>query len=372
MSSALGNVNLNKSAHFPPGFWHDAIVADLVLRSKFLHRRARRIGARCADSVLSSFAVLGVENSRWRARVGERWAFSFMVTSVVRFLALIGFFFFWFNTGFLFTAQGLLDLARKVKVEIPKIVGDAAEVRFIEWYRLAAVLCLLFMLILACVYAARPLLPLNLVLGNRDAEANFHRGSLYALERRMRAALILYGHAARCARALMARGWVRDSLTNSARFLPQAEREILRAWKKARPARVKTLRYQRNELKDHAGRVVAALRAQAARVDADPENGLRELGKMLIRVGDRLAEGRVGALLDEEELEGLEPVRDREVLRTVTAALLVAAAAVGVAALQLPAEVAAPLTTLTGIVVLVTLYRKAGGAETVSLLLGGK
>ncbi|MDH6434743.1 hypothetical protein M2158_003220 [Streptomyces sp. SAI-144] len=259
-----------------------------------------------------------------------------------------------------------------MKVEIPKIVGDAAEVRFIEWYRLAAVLCLLFMLILACVYAARPLLPLNLVLGNRDAEANFHRGSLYALERRMRAALILYGHAARCARALMARGWVRDSLTNSARFLPQAEREILRAWKKARPARVKTLRYQRNELKDHAGRVVAALRAQAARVDADPENGLRELGKMLIRVGDRLAEGRVGALLDEEELEGLEPVRDREVLRTVTAALLVAAAAVGVAALQLPAEVAAPLTTLTGIVVLVTLYRKAGGAETVSLLLGGK
>ncbi|MDN3029751.1 hypothetical protein [Streptomyces sp. S.PB5] len=80
----------------------------------------------------------------------------------------------------------------------------------------------------------------------------------------------------------------------------------------------------------------------------------------------------MGALLEEGELEGFQPVRDREALKTVIAAVMVAAAAVGVAVLRLPAEVAAPLTTLTGITVLVTLYRKAGGAETVSLLLGGR
>lgn len=347
-------------------------MADVVLRSKFLHRRARRIGARCADSVLADFSALGIEYSRWRVRVAERWAFAFLVVSVVRLMFGIGFICFWYNQGFTAFFQMLLDLARKVDVKIPELASGASKVHPLDWYRLAVGLVIISMLILMCVYVAKPFLPLNLALGNRAAEAKLHQGSLYALERRTRAALILYGHAAQCARALSARGWVRDSLANSALFLPQAEREILRAWKKARPGRTKPLRYQRNELKNHAGKVVAALRSKAARVDADRENGLRELGDLLVGIGDRLAEGRVGALLDEAELEGLDPVRDREWVRTVAAALLVAAAAIGAAMLRLPAGIAAPLTTLTGIIVLVTLYRKAGGAETVSLLLGGK
>ncbi|GHF25892.1 hypothetical protein GCM10017776_50450 [Streptomyces griseoluteus] len=247
------------------------------------------------------------------------------------------------------------------------------EVSFSEWYNLVAGSSVLLFLMFAIVYAARPMAVLGLMLADRNTEANMHKVSLFVLERRLRAALILYGHAAQCGRSLSARGLLRDSMANSAREISQAERLVLRAWKTSRAGRFKPSRRRRSELKNHAGRVVSVMRTAAARVDADPDEGMRELGILLVRIGDRLAEGRAGALLDESELQGHDAVRDREVLRTLVAALTVAAAAVGIALLHLPEQVAGPLTTVAGVVVLVTLFRGAAkGVETVSLLLGSK
>ncbi|MFJ8799996.1 hypothetical protein [Streptomyces sp. NPDC102487] len=343
-----------------------------VLRSKFLHRRARRIGGRFADSVLASFSVLGVEESRQRVRVAERWAFSFMVVVMVRLSFIVALYLFFSAGGFKAVRLVVVDMAKGIGVKAPIFVHDVSKADPLEWYRSILALLFLAALILLCVYAVKPLSPLRLVVGKQVDEADLHRRGLFSLERRGRAALILYGHAAGCARAILARGWVRDCLTSQARSLPRVEREVLHAWKSVRPGQVKIRRHQRVNLKNHAGRVVAALRAQSERVDADPENALRDLGCMLVRIGDRLAEGRVGALLDEAELEGLDPVRDHDVLTTIAAATGVALAAIFVAAFRLPAELATPLTTALGITILVTLYRKAGGAETVSLLLGGK
>ncbi|MFJ9869647.1 hypothetical protein [Streptomyces sp. NPDC101165] len=304
--------------------------------------------------------------------MAERWAFAFMSVFAARLVIFFAFFSFGVIHGYGFAFRNLFMFGESVYRAVEGGVVERGWGGVTVWYECAVLLVGAWLLVMAAIYIVRPLKPLTALVGDGTSESAVHRGTLRQIERQSRAVLVLYSHAAKCGRALSARGWVRDSLSRSACVMPLAESEIRQAWKKVRPATSTPLRHQRVELKNHAGRVIAALRAAAARVDADPEAGLRELGLMLVRIGDRLAEGRVGALLDEGELEGYEPVRDREVLRTVAAALLIAAAAVGVALLHLPAEVAGPLTTVTGIIVLVTLYKKARGAETVALLLGGK
>jgi hypothetical protein len=348
-------------------------MANPVLRSRFLHRRARRIGGKYAASILSEISVLGIGQSRRRIRTAERWAFAFMIVGVLRLSAAAAFIWYGFGPGYGPIFQDWFEAGRAANESIHVAMARMARADLADWYKPASGMLLIALFALACVYAFRPFTVLNSMLGNRSTEAEFHRGSLYAIERRSRSALVLYGHAAKCGRALSASGWVRESMANSLCSMPQAERVVLRSWKISRPARDKIRRHQKAELKTHTGRVVSVLRAAARRIDADPENGLRDLGILLVRIGDRIAEGRVGALLDEVELQGHEPVRDREVLRTVVAALLVAAAAAGVALLHLPAEIANPLTAAAGIVVLVTLFRGAAkGAETVALLLGSK
>lgn len=348
-------------------------MAHPVLRSRFLHRRARRIGSKYAASILTEISALGIGQSRRRVRTAERWAFAFMVVGVIRLSAACAFILYGFGPGYNSVFRDWFKAGRGFGKAIDGVIQGLAGVSVLEWYNSVTGLLVLALFVLAGFYAFRPFAVLNSMLGNRSKEAELHRGGLYVLERRSRSALMLYGHAAKCGRSLSASGWVRESMANSLCSMPQVERAVLRSWKVSRPARERIRRHHKAELKKHAGRVVSVLRAAAMRIDADPENGLRDLGVLLVRIGDRIAEGRVGALLDEVELQGHEPVRDREVLRTVVAALLVAAAAVGVALLGLPAEIAGILTTVAGIVVLVTVFRGAAkGVETVALLLGPK
>ncbi|MGW8378511.1 hypothetical protein [Streptomyces sp. ODS28] len=93
---------------------------------------------------------------------------------------------------------------------------------------------------------------------------------------------------------------------------------------------------------------------------------------MLATIAERCAEGRAGALLDEEQLAGHEPVRDYEALRIMSAAIFVAVAAIGIALLRLPATVAAPLTSAAGVIGVALVYRKAArqGMETMGALFG--
>ncbi|XVV35443.1 hypothetical protein ACQPXT_16325 [Streptomyces sp. CA-100214] len=347
-------------------------MAHPVLRSRFLHRRARRIGSKYAASILAEISALGIVQSRRRVRTAERWAFAFMLVGIIRLSAAAAFIVYGFGPGNAIFREWF-ESGRRFDELKDGMVRRVAGVSVLEWYNSVTGLLVLVLFVLAAFYGFRPFVVLNSMLGSRSKEAELHRGSLYILERRSRRALMLYGHAAKCGRALLASGWVRESMANSLCSMPHIERAVLRSWKVSRPARERIRRHHKAELKRHAGRVVSVLRAAAMRIDVDPENGLRDLGILLVRIGDGIAEGRVGALLDEGELQDHEPVRDREMLRTVVASLLIAGAAVGISLLGLPAEIAGTLTTVAGIAVLVTLFRGAAkGVETVALLLGPK
>lgn len=350
-------VGCRRSTRQRPAHCQNVSMVDRVLRSRFLHRRARRIGANYAASILAEISDAGIAQPERRIRIAERWAFSFLVVGTLRLLIAAALILYGFGPGYQPILRGYYEAVTGFNEGFGHARRRVQGISFSEWYNLVAGSFVLLFLMLAVVYAARPMAVLGLMLADRNTEVKLHKGSLFLLERRLRAALILYGHAAQCGRSLSARGLVRESMANSAREISQAERLVLRAWKTSRLRRSKPSRRRRSELKNHAGRVVSVMRTVAARVDADPDEGLRELGLLLVRIGDRLAEGRVGALLDETELQDHEAVRDWEVLRTLVAALIVAAAAVGIALLHLPDQVAGPLTTVAGVIVLVTLFR---------------
>ncbi|MFC8350027.1 hypothetical protein [Streptomyces sp. NPDC057280] len=73
--------------------------------------------------------------------------------------------------------------------------------------------------------------------------------------------------------------------------------------------------HRRRQLKHHAGLVVAALRQAEARIDVEGAAAIPELARLLMKIADRYVQGHLGALLDDEELTGLEAVRDWEALR---------------------------------------------------------
>ncbi|MEU6655720.1 hypothetical protein ABZ904_41750 [Streptomyces sp. NPDC046900] len=123
-------------------------------------------------------------------------------------------------------------------------------------------------------------------------------------------------------------------LREVARRLAVTSRLIARSYRDA--GSVRWLTHRRKVLRRHTGLVIAKLRVVESRLDTDRDSALRELAATLIAVCDRYVHGRVGALLDEEALTGLEPVRDWEWLRLVAALLASTGAAVGASFLPIP------------------------------------
>ncbi|TDT42568.1 hypothetical protein EV562_101538 [Streptomyces sp. BK208] len=159
-----------------------------------------------------------------------------------------------------------------------------------------------------------------------------------------------------CARVREAR-WPKKprELRRLARALSRVEDEVMRLHRTS--GRLPVRSHRRQQLKGHAGLVVAALRRAEARIDCDGDAALAPLASLLAAVAERIADGRIGALLDERHLpEDLTPARDFEPLRLASAAVLVAACAVGAALLPLPEGADAYVIGGCGIVVLVVLY----------------
>ncbi|WP_406330037.1 hypothetical protein [[Kitasatospora] papulosa] len=84
-------------------------------------------------------------------------------------------------------------------------------------------------------------------------------------------------------------------------------------------------------VRQHERRVAAALQALEFTVDRDPDVAMAELTDHLLLISDRYCEARVGALLDEEQLQGIPEVHDRTIVRYVGALLLAASAISGLA-----------------------------------------
>ncbi|MFF7975806.1 hypothetical protein [Streptomyces sp. NPDC007905] len=106
----------------------------------------------------------------------------------------------------------------------------------------------------------------------------------------------------------------------------RVERSLLRAHRRRRTMAWVSLRH--SPAMRHAAFVAAALRQDLLRVDVDSDPALRDLAGKLLTVGERYAEGRVGGLLPEEVLQGLEPISlPRKALQESARAVLIILAA---------------------------------------------
>ncbi|MFD7292323.1 hypothetical protein ACFV9W_03460 [Streptomyces sp. NPDC059897] len=129
---------------------------------------------------------------------------------------------------------------------------------------------------------------------------------------------------------------------------------------------------RRRALKRHAQLVAAALRRAEELIDVDRQAGATELARLYVKIAERYTQARLGALLDEEELEDLQPVRDWEPVRLAAAAVLIAAAALAVTLAGLPDAAVVYVIGACAVLVLVILYgRRVHSAVRILELLRG-
>ncbi|MCX5058992.1 MULTISPECIES: hypothetical protein [Streptomyces] len=89
-------------------------------------------------------------------------------------------------------------------------------------------------------------------------------------------------------------------------------------------------------------------------LDIDPGPALQKLAGMLVTITERYVEGRIGELLDESDLSGIDPVTDHGMPRIVGAGSVVVLAMWGAHLLGFPEGVSGPFLGLvvTGAVAL--------------------
>ncbi|MCX5555341.1 hypothetical protein [Streptomyces sp. NBC_00038] len=114
---------------------------------------------------------------------------------------------------------------------------------------------------------------------------------------------------------------------------------------------------RRSELRRHAGQVVARLRVAESRLDTGASHdALEELAGLLATVAEQYTAGNVGTLLSPSSLDGLQPVRERELLRVGLSVLAIAGAAVIVSLLGVPDLAAGVLVSAAGVLALLLLF----------------
>ncbi|MFD9814911.1 hypothetical protein [Streptomyces sp. NPDC059080] len=114
--------------------------------------------------------------------------------------------------------------------------------------------------------------------------------------------------------------------------------------------------WRRRKAKEHAERVVMALRTAEAALDVEPEEAARNLARMMLTISERYAEGKVGALLDPGDLPDPQP--RNEALRLSFAVGLIAGLALVAKAMNLPNQIAVASTVIAAALV----YRRAAMA----------
>ncbi|MGW1836714.1 hypothetical protein [Streptomyces sp. NPDC002067] len=130
--------------------------------------------------------------------------------------------------------------------------------------------------------------------------------------------------------------------------------------------------HRRKALRAHARLVASRLRSAEARLDIDGDEALPELAELMLTVAERYTDGRVGALLDQEELDGIDPVRDPEPIQMIAVVLLTVAGAVVVSLLGLPEAAEGPAIAGVGLLALMLVYgRRARRRYHLLSLFGG-
>jgi hypothetical protein len=111
-------------------------------------------------------------------------------------------------------------------------------------------------------------------------------------------------------------------------------------------------------LKQHARLIVSKLQETERKLDTDPGPALLELGELLLTIATRYAEGRICCLLDDENLNDVQPVGYRmgDALRAAVAVVLTAATVFAVASLDLPQAIEGYVIAGSGVAVLIMVY----------------
>ncbi|MGW6270313.1 hypothetical protein [Streptomyces sp. NPDC055060] len=139
----------------------------------------------------------------------------------------------------------------------------------------------------------------------------------------------------------------------------RAENVIKQAWRTRYPVSPfnRVRHHQRKALKQHAEQVIAALRGVERRQYSAPSEALPELATMLLVIAERYAQGQVSQLLDDEQLAGVQVVRDWAWLRLMFGSALITVALVGVAQIGLPDSALGPVAALLITLILTMVYR---------------
>ncbi|MBC3992367.1 hypothetical protein H8N00_26510, partial [Streptomyces sp. AC563] len=122
------------------------------------------------------------------------------------------------------------------------------------------------------------------------------------------------------------------------------------------PASLPRYRHRRRRIKQHQRTVVGALQEAEYRIDSDGDAALPDIADLLLTIAERYTAGRIGALLDEAQLAGVQPIPDREVWRVVTAVVLSMAASFAVALIGLPDDAVGPVIVGVSILAFVLVY----------------
>ncbi|MFG3525607.1 hypothetical protein ACGF8B_02595 [Streptomyces sp. NPDC047917] len=153
--------------------------------------------------------------------------------------------------------------------------------------------------------------------------------------------------------------------------LKRAESAVYSAWRSRHRRRAFT---RSQEFSEHAELVVGALRAAEIRQEreSDTKKVLEDTHAMLLKISTRYTAGLTLALLDAEDLEGVEPAVRRKWVKAAFAVIIMGGLAAGATAMGAPDEVWTPLVTAVPVLAWGIAYmRPARIAETLALWNGG-
>ncbi|WP_104817972.1 hypothetical protein [Kitasatospora sp. MMS16-BH015] len=145
-----------------------------------------------------------------------------------------------------------------------------------------------------------------------------------------------------------------DRVDDLPRLLRASERAVRQA--RFRRKTLPRLSHRQRALRDHAGRVVAALRAAEAGLDTYPDLARCDLAAKLHSIAEAYVEGRLGALLPAPDLEGVEPQRTFETLRLGALAATYPALAWSAGAVGLSGDVQAQTVVVGTLIAAVLLF----------------
>ncbi|MGW4784896.1 hypothetical protein [Streptomyces sp. NPDC004230] len=140
---------------------------------------------------------------------------------------------------------------------------------------------------------------------------------------------------------------------------PFSVRAAERAVRSAHSARFPRGTGHRRTLRRHAEKVAGALRAAEYQQHVDPQGALREISRMLTQITERCAEGRLGALLDDDDewMRAAHPARGHDLLKMLAAGLIITAISAGALLAGLPDGAVGTLIGTLAPLLVVLLFR---------------